>query len=102
MDKLRLEQAALDAIGSVLRKRAAASGAEALAERKDLEPSVAQAVAAVVGREVESSREVGIPSWASVGQVDVVMRSPMDPGEFVGLIELKWCRPNHDVLYECV
>jgi hypothetical protein len=97
-----LSQPAVDAIAEVLRTAAAERGCESLSERHDLEPAVVNALGETLRADVENSRQVGIPSWERVGQVDVVVRSPRSPMEFLCLIELKWCGPGRDVLYEVI
>ena len=96
----RIDQACVDAIAAQLAARAAELGGAKLRERKDLEPAAVAGLGPIFEGRVEKSRRVGIPLWDSVGQVDLVVRSPDAQAEFSLLAELKWCGENRNVLYE--
>lgn len=98
----QIDQAAVDTIAAVLRSRAGDGGEAAFGERTDLEPAAVEGLREVFGDRVEKSRRVSIPRWESVGQVDIVVHSPETPDEPSVLAELKWCRAQHDVVFEGV
>jgi hypothetical protein len=107
-----IDQAAVEAIATVLRRRAAESGVAELGEPSVLEPATVEALGPLTGDRVEKSRNVGIPQWGltdpgtelrpggAVGQVDIAVPSVSSSGEFSYLAELKWCGPGKDILYE--
>jgi hypothetical protein len=107
-----IDQEAVEAIATVLRRRAAESDVSHLGERSDLEPATVEALGPLTEGRVQKSRKVGIPRWGlidlgtelgpggAVGQVDIAVSSVSTPGEFSCLAELKWCGPNKDILYE--
>jgi hypothetical protein len=101
----QIDQAAVNAIAEALRRRASVIGIGAFTERKALEPATVQALTSVFGAAVEKSRKVSIPCWASVGQVDIVVRASNVPGTYTYQLlgELKWCGSRKgDILYESI
>ena len=74
----------------------------ALAERKDLEPSAVDALTPAFGQRVEKDRKVSVPHWASVGHADLLVRDASRADRLRWVAELKWCRPEHDILYELI
>jgi hypothetical protein len=89
------------AIASELEQRAAEpAGVAGLAERKHLEPATLAALGRAFPGRVEKDRKVAVPLWASVGNVDLVVRAAPATERLVLLAELKWCGPNHDILHE--
>lgn len=89
------------AVASAIEQRAAAAGTlEAIAERKDLEPVTAAVLDAAFPGRAEKDRKVTIPRWVHVGRVDAIVREAPGSDRMSALIELKWCGPAHDILFE--
>jgi len=98
----QIDQTAVDKIAAALRARAGDGGEAAFGELRDLEPAAVAALREAFGDRVEKTRRVLIPRWASVGLVDIVVRSAENPAEPSVLAELKWCRAQHDLVFEGV
>jgi hypothetical protein len=86
----------IDVIAADLEHRAVG----ALAERKDLEPSVIAALTPAFGGRVEKDRKISVPHWTSVGHADLLVREATGTERLRWVAELKWCGPGHDILYE--
>ena len=73
---------------------------EKLAERKDMEPVTLAVMRGRFPERAAKDIKVTVPRWEHVGRVDVVVRDSPRSTSMSALVELKWCRPGHDVLYE--
>jgi hypothetical protein len=90
-------------IASGLEQCAAGHGAVvALTERRDLEPAAVAAIGSVFPARAEKDRKVVIPYWEGVGRVDLIVRQASGSEELAAVVELKWCGPGHDILFEAI
>ncbi len=103
MQKSHLARELVAAIAAELERRAERFRAiGGMGERADLEPAAVAAISPAFTGRVEKDRRVAVPKWASVGNVDLVVRSKPGSDRLAWVAELKWCRPGDDILYEAV